>query len=109
MRLHDIQIILSSSDISSKYQQVYQHQVIAMQSQDAATMIAQANQKLTQTQQMVQGRELKLIDENENRLREWKKEHFNKEQEKGKTNEKKENKMDNILIKNSEHIIDIKA
>jgi len=109
MRLHDIQIILSSSDISSKYQQVYQHQASAMQSQDAATMIAQSNQKLTQTQQMVQGRELKSIDENENRLREWKKEHFNKEREEGKMIEKKQIKKDSILMKNSEHIIDIKA
>lgn len=109
MRLHDIQIILSSSDISSKYQQVYQHQANIMQSQDAATMIAQSNQKLTQTQQMVQGRELKSIDENENRLREWKKEHFNKEQEEKKSISKKEIKKNSISMKNLDHIIDIKA
>lgn len=107
MRLHDIQIILSSSDISSKYQQVYQHQANAMQSQEAATMIAQSNQKLTQTQGLVQGRELKSIDENENRLREWKKEHFNKKED--KNIKKKETKKESIIMKNSDYIIDIRA
>jgi len=94
--------------MSSKYQQVYQHQANIMQSQEAATMIAQSNQKLTQTQQMVQGRELKSIDENENRLREWKKEHFDKEQERKKNIIKKETEKEKVM-KNSDHIIDIKA
>ena len=108
MRLHDVQIILSSSDMSSKYQQVYQHQANVMQSQEAATMIARANQKLTQTQQMVQGRELKSIDENENRLREWKKEHFDKEQERKKNINKKEIEKEKVM-RNFDHIIDIRA
>lgn len=109
MRLHDIQIILSSSDISTKYQQVYQHQASSMQSQDAATMIAQSNQKLTQTQQLVQGRELKSIDENENRLKQWKKENFNKEREEKKSISKKNEQNEDTSMKNLEHIIDIKA
>ncbi|MCX8092793.1 MAG: hypothetical protein N3E50_01340 [Candidatus Goldbacteria bacterium] len=107
MRLHDIQIILSSSDISSKYQQVYQHQSSAMQSQIAITMIAQSNQKLTQTQETTQSRELKSIDENENRLREWKKEHFNKNEE--KKLDKKLTKKDIKFMENFDHIIDIRA
>jgi hypothetical protein len=108
MRLHDIQIILSSSDITSKYQQVYQHQASVMQSQNAISMLSQANQKLTQTQQMVQGRETKPIVDNENRFREWKKEHFNEEQ-KNKSIKKKDKKKDYFVMKNFEHVIDIKA
>ncbi len=108
MQLHDIQIILSSSDFSSKYQQVYQYQAGVMQSQNAISMLSQANQKLTQTQQIVQGKEIKPIVDNENRLREWKKEHFYEEQ-KNRDIKKKDYKKDFLIMKNSEHVIDIKA
>lgn len=108
MRLHDIQIILSSSDISSKYQQFYQYQANIAQSQNAIIIMEQSNQKMTQTQELVQGNELKAINENENRFREWKKEHFNKIKE---INIKKKEieKDNNIMITNTNHIIDIRA
>ena len=76
MSLHDIQVIISASDMAKQYQLFNQQQIQAAQAQQAINLNAQAEIKKTQSQQMEQEQASKAVGENKGRTRQWKKEHF---------------------------------
>jgi hypothetical protein len=73
MRLHDIQVTLSSADIANRYQVQHQQLAQAAQAQEALIINARAELKKSQSQQTGQEQGAKAIEEKEERLKQWKK------------------------------------
>jgi hypothetical protein len=103
MSLHDVQVVISASDLAKQYQLFNQQQIQVAQAQQAVILNAQSEIKKTQSQQMEEEQAAGAIDENEGRMRKWKKEHFNE----GEGSQKKEDKPGSRP--DSGHIIDIRA
>jgi hypothetical protein len=105
MRLHDIQVTLSSADIANRYQ--IHHQQLAQQAQAQETVNSEARAKARESQarQAAEEQASKEITEGDKRLKQWNKGGRQDE------NRKKDDQSasDQKLPGNKGGIIDIKA
>ena len=101
MRLHDIQVSLSSVDAANRYQVQNQQLAAAAQSQESINMMARDDIKKTQTQAMKAGQESQQIEEGRRGLKSWRKKD-------GMAKSKKEDDEERPAATGG-HIIDIRA
>lgn len=104
--MHDIQIIINSSSIASRYQEMQQYQTQIAQTHMALRLSDDVELKRTQIQETQQRQEAKAITDTEEHLRYWKKDNFEKRKD-IQLAKKTQRKKGDIMI--SEHIIDILA
>ena len=102
MRLHDVQVTLSSADIANRYQAQHQQVLAQAQAQEAVNENARAELRKSQTGQPEQEQNAREITEDEKRLKQWKKERRDSEEKHGGQETLQPGPGEN-------HIIDIKA
>lgn len=99
--MHDVQVIINASNIASRYQEMQQFQTQIAQTHLAARLNSEVEIKRTQIQETTQEREIKHIEDSEERLRQWKKENFDKKRfqnEKNKIKNEITHSMKNNII-----------
>ena len=106
MRMHDIQIIINSSNIATRYQEMQQYQTQIAQTHMAFRLSDDVDIKRTQIQETQQRQETKAIADTEEHLRYWKRENFEKRKDMQQANKEQGEKGDKMI---SDHIIDILA
>ena len=111
MRLHDLAVIINSSNAANRYQTAYQHQAQAAQTQDIMKHNEDAERRVTQTQEPEHEPNLKDIKEDDEKSRKWKKEPEDTEKREQLNNAAADKEADvkARMIASSDHIIDIRA
>ncbi|MEI7542189.1 MAG: hypothetical protein WCJ94_02930 [bacterium] len=107
MGLHDVQVVLSSTNIADRIQNVNQQQGQVAQSQNAMQLENQARLSLTQTQRTEHETAARLIKEKDRRGRNMKRNEKNKDQ-KSEVVDKKQD-LNSSALNPSGNNIDIKA
>lgn len=101
--MYDIQVIINSSNIITRYQEMQQFQTQVAQTHMAFRLNSDVELKRTQIQETTQERETKPIEDSEEHLRQWKKEKFDNLSSKNK----KQQPISEIAHFQSSNIIDI--
>ena len=107
MSLHDVQVILSATNIADRFQQINQQQGQVAQSQNAMRLENQAQLSLTQTQQSEHEPDSKSIEEKKKRGRNLKKNA--KDMETTAVNPPIDNEISKLTDTPTGNIIDIKV
>lgn len=108
MRLHDVQVAISASNVADRIQNNMQNQPQQAQAQAALVLNEQAKTQLTQAQHLGEKSASKALTPDDLRKKEWKKEKLSA----GKYEKTEKTDEDNISQAGSSgtgHIIDIKV
>ena len=106
MRLHDVQVIINSSNMAARYQEIYQHQGQLNQSNVALQLAEKDELKKTQIAEAEKKSETKKANEN---ARDLEKEDKKEENRYDKKHGKKAESVAPERPAGSDHIIDITA
>lgn len=109
MRLHDIQVIISASNIAYKYQSVHQYHAQVAQAQEALTIKEKSELKLHQAQEVKERQNTSAIGEKDDDMREWRRPQGEKKEFSGNAQNPEETEAGKPRTSYTGGNIDIKA